>query len=300
MQTVTVDQKRPLDAAYSAQLCEHLERGDVVVLDPTPYLPPESDLAALRNQKQTNSAIHKNIAYKPDRNKVTGAGEADVERLHQVMADFSKGSLAYLARLFAPYAKAWKVDYASFRPFQEKGRKLSISHRNDLMHVDAFPTRPTHGGRILRAFTNIHPSVDRVWVMSDDFDHVASQYAQDAGLMEVLGPLAGAKRAAASLGRFIGIKAPKRSPYDDFMVRFHDYLKRSEPFQRDGRTHRVAFHPGQTWISFTDAVSHAVESGQYAVEQTCIVPFSAMLKPELAPISVLERMAGRPLAAERR
>jgi hypothetical protein len=41
-----------------------------------------------------------------------------------------------------------------------------------------------------------------------------------------------------------------------------------------------------------------VLSGQYALEQTLIIPLQAMVAPEKAPIRVLEKIAGMPLAAE--
>jgi hypothetical protein len=59
------------------------------------------------------------------------------------------------------------------------------------------------------------------------------------------------------------------------------------------------FPPGASWITFTDQVAHKALSGQYALEQTCIVPFGAMLQPEHAPLTVLERIAGARLTAPR-
>jgi hypothetical protein len=39
---------------------------------------------------------------------------------------------------------------------------------------------------------------------------------------------------------------------------------------------------------YTDGVPHAVLAGQYALEQTYIVPPEAFVTPEVAPIRVLE------------
>jgi hypothetical protein len=44
-------------------------------------------------------------------------------------------------------------------------------------------------------------------------------------------------------------------------------------------------------------VPHAVESGQFALEQTVIVPREALVRPDVAPITVLERLCGLPLTA---
>jgi hypothetical protein len=40
-----------------------------------------------------------------------------------------------------------------------------------------------------------------------------------------------------------------------------------------------------------------VLSGQFALEQTFIIPLKALVTPEKSPIRILEKMAGRPLAA---
>jgi hypothetical protein len=43
---------------------------------------------------------------------------------------------------------------------------------------------------------------------------------------------------------------------------------------------------------YTDMVSHAVLSGQFALEQTLIVSRQAMVAPEKSPYEVLSRVAG--------
>jgi hypothetical protein len=50
-----------------------------------------------------------------------------------------------------------------------------------------------------------------------------------------------------------------------------------------------------TWIVFTDSVAHAVMSGQYAIEQTFLVPPESLVAPQHAPYRILENIAGRPL-----
>jgi hypothetical protein len=44
-------------------------------------------------------------------------------------------------------------------------------------------------------------------------------------------------------------------------------------------------------------VPHAVESGTPALEQTVIVPRQALVRPDIAPITVLEHLCGLPLTA---
>lgn len=301
MELIPIDPVRR-DSEYSRRLSEQLESGNILILNPTPFIPSEQDCVFLREQKQASDASHKNIAYKPHIDKITGAKsvtEESVARMHSILSKYSTGALQYLSETFPHYAQFWRVDYASFRPVEEQGRNLPIRHRNDLMHLDAFPTRPTHGGRILRAFTNIHPDRERVWGTADPFEQLAERYALDAGLKNVIGTIPAARRKFLTLGRLIGVRHPDRSAYDEFMLRFHHYLKSSVEFQQNGQRNTASFPPGSTWISYTDQVAHKALSGQYALEQTCIIPLEAMLHPEKSPVSVLERLAGRKLVTRR-
>ena len=76
------------------------------------------------------------------------------------------------------------------------------------------------------------------------------------------------------------------------MLRFHDYLKENQDYQTRWNKSRLEFPPFSTWMVYTDTVPHAVMSGQFALEQTYIVPLNAMVAPEHAPIRILESMCG--------
>ncbi len=187
-----------------------------------------------------------------------------------------------------------RIDFASFRPQEEEGRDLPTKKRNDLLHVDAFPTRPTRGDMILRFFTNIHPTKPRVWMTSDPMGTLAPRYASDAGLAEVARHPKGSI-ANRVVGAFGGVEA-KRSAYDRFMLGFHDYLKFNGEYQQSCAKYRFEFPPDSTWMVFTDVVPHAVLSGQYALEQTVIVARESLAGRENAPIEILQGICGRQLA----
>lgn len=281
--------------AGSGRLARRLEEG-CILLFRRPLLPiAEADRDFLLARRQGGGRLHKNIAYRPARDRVTGAAGSreDVERLHRILRDYSRSALAFLGRLFPGYAGSWHVDYASFRPIEEKGRKLSHTDRNDLMHVDAFPTRPTHGGRILRFFTNISDQ-SREWISGGTFDHLASRYAAGSGLLDEA--LRRGPSVSARLLHALGKRGTLPSAYDAFMLRFHDFLKNNAEFQA-GEREPFSFPPGSSWIVLTDMVSHAVLAGQFALEQTVILSRDSLVAPEMAPIAILERIAGRPLAA---
>ena len=293
----------PDEAARSIWYCRQLEQGQILFFKEIPFDLPEADRTFLLSQRRGDSRIHKNVSYRPQRDVLRGfSSEAEsVERLRRIMRHYSEEVTRFLSTFLAPYREHWSLDFASYRPLEEEGRDLSLHKRNDLLHVDAFPSRPTKGGRILRVFTNINPDQARIWHTTDRFDSLARRFALEAGLERVAksasSPLNYLRRGAGGLMRAAGLLASGRSAYDRFMLRFHDYLKENADFQESCDKIRLEFPPRATWIVFTDAVPHAVLSGQFALEQTYIIPPAALLAPEAAPISILESLCGRSLSA---
>jgi hypothetical protein len=277
--------------------CRQLEAGDVLYFPQTPISFRSGDLEFLLGQQQSGSTLHKNIAYKPNLDVVSGldassAGSAEVSRLQGIMRQYSQDVTRFLTDFLLPYQGCWQLDYASFRPQEEEGRDLPLRRRNDLLHTDAFPTRPTRGARILRFFNNIHPTRTRDWVISDSFPVLAHRYAPGQIALPASGSAASralrSMASAAGLGR--AIPSLKRSPYDDFMMRFHNFLKENAAFQAECRKEAIQFPPGSSWMVYTDMVPHAVLAGQYALEQTFLVEHRAMVTPEASPLAVLESM----------
>jgi hypothetical protein len=259
-------------------------------------------LEFLLGQQQTDSSLHKNIAYKPAIDALSGvdtktADSAAVTRLQGIMRFYSGAVTEFLSGFLSPYARRWKLDYASFRPQEEQGRDLALRKRNDLLHTDAFPTRPTYGSRILRFFNNIHPTRTRDWVVGEPFPTLVKQFAPKQ--IELPVPENAASRAGKSFAKAIGLTAAvpslKRSPYDDFMMRFHNFLKENEKYQADSVKYPWQFPAGSSWMVYTDTVPHAVLTGQYALEQTFLVAPEAMVTPAVSPLAVLEEMAGAKL-----
>lgn len=80
------------------------------------------------------------------------------------------------------------------------------------------------------------------------------------------------------------------------MLQLHDGMKADLDYQSSSLQRAFEFPAGSTWMVFTDLVSHAAMSGQYALEQTYHLPINAMLDPSRAPLRILERLMGRSLA----
>lgn len=278
-------------------LCGELEEGNILYFPRTPFDFPEEDVQFLLTRKQTDTALHKNIAYRPALDRISGVEESSgpgVERLRAIVRGYSQRSSKFLNELLTPYQGKWKLDYASYRPLEERGRPARLRARNDLPHVDAFPTRPTNGDRILRLFTNINPAQNRVWITSQTFDVVGPHFAKAIGLPRAEGSGAMA-RMFRSLAKAAHVPGASRSPYDEFMHNCHNAMKENSEFQQTCPKQRWEFPPHSTWIVFTDFVSHAVLEGQYALEQTFIISRDAMVRPELSPLRILENLAGHSL-----
>jgi|SRR5277367_3112877 len=275
-----------------------LEEGNILFFPRLPFDFSAEDREALLAASQVAGAHHKNIAYRPKQDRVSNLGGADpalASRVHASLKNFSLAAIQFVGDLLPAYRSNWHVDYASFRPLEEEGRDLPWKKRNDLLHTDAFPTRPTNGDLILRFFTNINPVKSRVWITSEPFSKLAPRLAAEAGIERIAAGDGSPMKTVRRLSRFFGFPMTDRSPYDRFMLTFHDFLKKNQDYQKGCTRFQFEFPPNSAWMAFTDIVPHAVLSGQYALEQTFIVARNSLAFPELAPVSILENLARKPL-----
>jgi hypothetical protein len=273
----------------ASSIAERLERGEVIHYPIAPFPIPRGDRDFLLLQRLASRA-HKNIGYDPHTGKVTGfsrTGPEQAERLRAIFTRFSSEATAWLSRLLPGYARGWRLDRVSYRPEEEATRKLRLTARNDLLHVDAFPSRPTQGARILRLFANINPTEPRVWITSDPFARLLERYGAQAGLPDGRGP-----RLLERLLSVFRPGRPERSDYDAFMLRFHNFLKANEEFQKHCPKRVWSFPPGAVWLAITDTASHAVRSGRYAIEHSFFLALDTLALPEEAPIALLRRASG--------
>lgn len=277
--------------------CDQLEHGKVLFFPKVPFEFPEADAKFLLSQKQTGSRFHKNISYRPGADVLKGveSGGANRDRLQSIMRKFSAEVTQFVGRFLSPYAGKLKLDYASFRPLEEQGRDLPLHKRNDLLHVDAFPTRPTRGGRILRVFVNINPTLSRVWNVGEPFHAFLPRIMT---VQQIRPPQKGPLRAAlTAFAAKLGLPIADRSRYDEYMLYLHDWLKENRDFQENSLKFELKFAPGCCWMVYTDGVPHAVMSGRYALEQTFIVPVEALVSPQASPLNVLQDVTGTRMAS---
>ena len=234
-------------------------------------------------------ASGKNVSFDPATRRVGGsslAGEL-AHLLQDMLARFSDDSHTFLMRACPRYAARLARGRTSFRPVEIAGRASSWRKDDTRLHVDAFPATPVHGRRILRVFANVNPhGKPRSWRVGDSFAAVADYFAPKLRM-----PFPG---SSALLG-LLHVTKTARSPYDALMLQLHDAMKADDEFQRRTEQTSMDFPAGTTWLAFTDQVSHAAMAGQYQLEQTFLLPASAMIDETQSPLRILERLKGRSL-----
>jgi hypothetical protein len=288
-------------------ISDALERGEIVFFSQTPVVVPgEDDLNFLRSELPRRLS-RKNVSYYPVADKLRGL-EGDpvaAARTRALLEQRGQAVQQFLTKLMPELTAGWTLGTTSFRPLQEKGRNLSAHASNELVHVDAGAYGATHGGRVLRFFTNVNPTEDRVWITKGTFAELYARWGEAAGIG---GPhrlhsafvdklVGGVVKTATRAGvRLAGIVDTSR--YDRLMRRFHNFMKDTPAFQQDPVGHReFAFPPFSSWMALTDTVSHACISGQHAFVDTFIIRLAACRVHDTAPYHVLQRGAARATAA---
>lgn len=264
-----------------------LESGKVVFLPGLAFVATPSEEKYLR--PDAAGGERKNISLDPATGTLSNAAVAqeDAAALGAMIERFGRAATSLVSGLIPHYASTLRRARTSFRPVEISGRTYSPRHDDRRLHVDAFPTRPMHGDRILRVFSNIAPDGSaRAWNVGEPFARFA-----EAFLPRLRRSVPGEAWVLARLGLTKG----RRTRYDEIMLRLHDAGKQDEHYQATCPKAAVSFPPGTTWMCFTDLVLHAAHSGHCALEQTFHLPVQAMAKPSHAPLRILEHLSGRSL-----
>ena len=215
------------------------------------------------------------------------AVQPEEQALAAMVGRFRQQALQLVDDLLPEYKGQLRVAPTSFRPKQVETRAQSVRADDQRMHVDAFPSRPSYGERLLRVFTNLNPhGVPRVWRVGEDFETIARRFLPQAKPYRPWqAKLLNAVHATKSL----------RSEYDHLMLQLHDLMKFDEQYQKNGTQVTVPFPPGSVWVCFSDQATHAVMSGQFMMEQTLYLPPGKEVDPQASPLAILTRLMGRPL-----
>ena len=263
-----------------------LEAGKVLYFPRLGFAVQPEEQALLR--EDTLAPKSRNVSLGADGVLKGAAGSAqDQQALAAMVGRFRQQALQLVDDLLPEYKGQLRVAPTSFRPKQVETRAQSVRADDQRMHVDAFPSRPSYGERLLRVFTNLNPhGVPRVWRVGEDFETIARRFLPQAKPYRLWqAKLLNAVHATKSL----------RSEYDHLMLQLHDLMKFDEQYQKNGTQVTVPFPPGSVWVCFSDQATHAVMSGQFMMEQTLYLPPGKEVDPQASPLAILTRLVGRPL-----
>ena len=263
-----------------------VEAGKVLYFPRLGFAVQPEEQALLR--EDTLAPKSRNVSLGADGVLKGAAGSAqDQQALAAMVGRFRQQALQLVDDLLPEYKGQLRVAPTSFRPKQVETRAQSVRADDQRMHVDAFPSRPSYGERLLRVFTNLNPhGVPRVWRVGEDFETIARRFLPQAKPYRLWqAKLLNAVHATKSL----------RSEYDHLMLQLHDLMKFDEAYQKNGTQVTVPFPPGSVWVCFSDQATHAVMSGQFMMEQTLYLPPGKEVDPQASPLAILTRLVGRPL-----
>jgi hypothetical protein len=275
----------PFDTPTQTAALHALEDGQVLVLPRLGFTLEPAERAFLTAGALDDS--RKNVSFDPASGTAHGTAFTgdELARLSAMLDRYGRQTESLIRGLFPGYGPHLTRARTSFRPAEIAGRAYAPRKDDKRLHVDAFPTRPMRGRRILRVFTNIAPDgTPREWRVGEPFADYAARF-----LPRARPGLPGQGWVMARLGLTKGV----RSRYDFLMLGLHDAGKLDAEYQASAPMAALSFAPGTTWLCLTDAVLHAAMAGRFALEQTFHIPVEAMAAPDKAPLRVLERLAGR-------
>lgn len=276
----------PLPVAPTAALA--LEQGKVLFL-PELKFPLLADEIALLDPALVDIK-RKNISYWPESQKLSGVAIAARQPQVQALLErYYQACRQLIAGLLPHYQQTLHSPVNSLRLHPVSAWRAASSWRKDdsRLHVDAFPSRPNQGERILRIFTNINPHGEhRQWRVGEPFPQLARRFIPRLPRYSPLG---------SWLQHKVGITKRRRSHYDHLMLHLHDAMKADQNYQQQGPQLALDLPPGSSWICFSDQTPHAAMAGQFMLEQTFLLPVSAMKNPRQSPLKMLETLLRKPL-----
>ena len=263
----------------------HLEHGGILFLPHLGFAFAPSETRFL--SPDWSDGKSKNIYLRGFERTIKGAkGSAEeLAAMSALIERYSQSATALISHLLPSYMPHAKPANTSLRCVEAAGRNTSWRKDDSRLHADAFPSKPTHGERILRVFTNVNPhNKPRVWNVGEPFADMATKFLPK---VPAYNPL------QAKLINALGITKSLRGEYDHIMLHLHDLTKADANYQANAPQMRVEFPANSTWVVYSDLVLHAVLSGQHMMEQTFHLPQENLSFSAASPKNILERLAKR-------
>lgn len=285
-QIVEIDLRTWQPETANAEWITELEAGKVLYFPHLAFTPTEAERRFLTPDARDPKS--RNISLDAQGRLKGAAGDATAQReLAAMIGRFRAQAQTLIGAILPRYSEALRLAPTSYRPMQVETRTQSWRADDRRLHVDAFPSRPNYGERILRVFTNLNPEgVPRVWRVGEPFERVAQRFLPRAKSYV---------RWQAKALNALHVTKSLRSEYDHLMLQLHDGMKSDLEYQRSAAQVTMPFPAGSVWICFSDQASHAVMSGQYMMEQTLHLPAARQYNPDASPLAILTRLTGRTL-----
>ena len=270
-----------------SSLSRRLESGELVDFTQSPFpLPSPEDQVFLRQQTLAHRSTAAIEWHTADRQLIGHRVQSSLEseRLGLILDQFTQSLTAWLSAIVPAYTADWTPSPTLFHPEEEAIRSLGFQHRKDLLHLEQPSHEYSHGRRLLRVMVNLHPEESRVWTTAETFPELLERYLVEHRIsdrtIEQWSQPNGWPRLWTS-------DRKSESPFDRFSRKLDHFLKTDDAFQDKARRRFWHFAPESAWVLFADGLSHAELRGQFALEQTFLIPLESLHAPELSPIARL-------------
>lgn len=250
------------------------------------FTPQKEELALFREDIRDPKIRNISLSTSGDLKGVVG-DDATKALMAGMIGRFRAEAESLLGNLVPRYGEHLRRGATSFRPAVVQNRVQSWRADDRRMHVDAFPSRPNYGERLLRVFTNVNPEGEpRVWRVGEPFEDVARRF------LPKVKPYSAWQ---AKVLKALHVTKSLRSEYDHIMLQLHDAMKSDLDYQKNAPQVTFNFPPGCAWVCFSDQTSHAVMAGQYMMEHTLQLSPMHQYDKDASPLAILTRMRGHAL-----
>jgi hypothetical protein len=250
------------------------------------FTPQKEELALFREDIRDPKTRNISLSASGELKGVVG-DDATKALMAGMIGRFRAQAEGLLGNLVPRYGEHLRRGATSFRPSVVQNRVQSWRADDRRMHVDAFPSRPNYGERLLRVFTNVNQEGEpRVWRVGEPFEDVARRFLPKAKPYSAW---------QAKVLNALHVTKSLRSEYDHLMLQLHDGMKSDLDYQKNAPQVTFGFPPGCAWVCFSDQTSHAVMAGQYMMEHTLQLSPMHQYDRESSPLAILTRMKGHAL-----
>jgi hypothetical protein len=250
------------------------------------FAPHKEELALFREDIRDPKTRNISLSSAGDLKGVVG-DDATRALMAGMIGRFRAEAEGLLGNLVPRYGEHLRRGATSFRPAVVQNRVQSWRADDRRMHVDAFPSRPNYGERLLRVFTNVNLEGEpRVWRVGEPFEDVARRF------LPKVKPYSAWQ---AKVLNALHVTKSLRSEYDHIMLQLHDAMKSDLDYQKNAPQVTFDFPPGCAWVCFSDQTSHAVMAGQYMMEHTLQLSPMHQYDKDASPLEILTRMQGHAL-----